>query len=311
MTPTLPAAVSLLLVALVGAGTGTPAQAVLEEAGRARAQGRVAEAVTMLLAAAEREGGRGDAFADDCLAEAARWLGDDLHDPVRARSVWARLVERHPGSRHVRRAKAAIGRLDALGLQAGGGKAAAELLRIQRNPGFSADERRGRLLALKAAYPEWAGGAKVEAMLAAIEGAGPEPAPPPGPTLPLALLAGLLAVAGWGRLWRRPAEVLLPVPAEVGFLAPIYAVLALAALAQPAGGVRQLLSMLAVVGGGTLAWTWVTAAALRRRPASSRTIQGAIPAGAAAFVVGLCVYAVLWQGLGAEVLETLQGGPER
>lgn len=261
----------------------------------------------MLLTAAERH--PADSFADDCLAEAARWLADDLHDPVRSVAIWKRLLLKHPGSRHARRANRQVERLEALGLEAA--PAARQLLRIQRDPGLSPGKRRSELLVLKKDNPGWAGIARVDAMLAAIRNAGPEPTPPPGPAIPLALLAGLVAVAGWGRLWRRPVEVLLPIPTEVWFLAPIYVVLAAAALAQPAGAVRQLLSMLAVVGGGTLTWVWVAAAALRRHPACSSAMRFAVPVGAAAFVVGLCVYAVQWQGLSAEVLETFQGGPQR
>ncbi len=304
MSTALPALLAILAI-------GTPAQGVLEEAARVRSEGRVAEGVALLLQAADRD--RADEFADDCLAEAARWLSDDLHDPVRAIAIWGRLLQRYPGSRHARRGKAAVARLKALGLDGGSGDAAAarELLGIQRNPALSVRERQAQLHGLRDRYPDWAGVARVDEMLAAIERAGPAPVPPPGPMLPLALLAGLLVMAAWGRLWRAPAQVLWPPPMEVAFLAPIYVVLGLAALAQPAGAVRPLLAMLAVVGGGTLAWTWVVAAALRRRSACSSLVRGAVPVAAAAFVVGLCVYAVQWQGLGPEVLETFRGGPER
>ena len=98
---------------------------------------------------------------------------------------------------------------------------------------------------------------------------------------------------------------------EVRFLAPIYALLGGAALAQPRGSVLPLWRVIAVVGGGTMAWTWLSAVALQRRPAGSKAVRWLLPLAGATFVAGLCLFALRWQGLAAEALETLAAGPER
>jgi len=289
-------------------GAASPAQLALDEGAKVRATGNVEEGVRLLLAAADSH--PDDPFADDCLAEAARWLSDDLHDAQRSAAIWERLIDRYPASRHARRGRSAMARLRRL-LGDGDSQAAQELLRIQRNADLTRAERMAALQALARARPEWAGHARVEEMIATLAAVGPAPIRPAGRGLPMALLAALLLMAVWGRLWRRPLHALWPPPTEIHFLGPIYCVLALASLAQPAGAAAPLLAMLAVVGGGTLVWIWISVAALAQRPVEWAGARKLMPLAAAAFVVGLCVFAVQWQGLGPEILETIRGGPER
>lgn len=293
-----------LIVSLV---TTTPERA-LERALDLRAQGRTADAVTLLADTAQ--GPDAPANADDCLAEAARWSSDELHTPQRSRALWLLLLARHPLSRHAPKARAQADWLGDL-LAEGGAAPAAEFLRIQRSASWTPDQRVAALHSLKTRRPDWPGLHRVDAMLAGMVAAGPRPAPRPDLGLAAALALALAALFGWGRRGARPGQGLWPPPMEVRFLAPIYALLGGAALAQPRGSVLPLWRVIAVVGGGTMAWTWLSAAALRGRPARSTTARWILPLAGATFVAGLCLFALRWQGLAAEALETLTVGPER
>lgn len=302
-----------LLLALVGAEapSASPGQEALAWAQGLRAEGRVAEAVVGLVSAADRD--PGDPFADHVLAEAARWLRDDLYDPVRSLALWERLVSRHPDSRHARRAQAAADELRRL-LGPGDVEAVRELLRIRRDAAIPLTDRVSALRGLVRERPDWAAAAGVEAPAPMSEPTGDAR---PGRRLDLAiaglvaaLTLALLAAAGVGR---RSGAGLWPPPWEVRFAVPVYAALGLAAALQPAAG--RLLSALALVGGGTTAWLWLApAAAAAMAPAPGRpgaAWRWLTPAAAALYVAGLCFLAIRWQHLDVELLETLRRGAER
>jgi len=295
-------------VALIVSLVATTPQRALEHALELRDQGRTADAVTLLVAAAQGPGA--PLNADDLLAEAARWSSDELHAPERSRALWLRLVARHPASRHALKAQAQADWLGDL-LAEGEAAAAAEFLRIQRSASWTPDERMTALRALKTRRPGWKGLHRVDAMLAGMVAAGPDPRPRPDVGLAAALALALAALYGWGRRGAAPLRGLWPPPMEVRFLAPIYALLGAGALALPRGWVLPLWWVIAVVGGGTMAWTWLAAAALRGRTERCAKTRWLLPLAGGTFVAILCVFALRWQGLAAETFETLTVGPER